>query len=103
MNVTRLMLIDQLVESQHYTKKAATQVVDDFVAVILDNMRAGNTVTIPNFGTFDIVFRAERAVKHPLSGDRVGIPAHWVPKFFPAKNMRAQVKLYEDSQKRGLE
>jgi len=103
MNITRSGLIDQLVESQHYTKKAAAQVVDDFVAIILDNMRAGNTVSIPNFGIFDLVYREERAVKHPVSGERVGVPAHWVPKFFPSKNMRAQVKLYEDSQKRGLE
>ena len=103
MNVSRTELISQLVEYQHYTKKAATQLVDDFAAIILDNLRAGNAVSIPNFGTFDIVLRAKRSTKHPVTGEPVNIPEHWCPKFFPSQNMRAQVKLFEDSQKRGIE
>lgn len=103
MNVSRGGLIEQLVEKQHYTKKAATMVVDDFVAIIMDNIRAGNTVTINNFGIFDFVKRAEHVGRHPITGEKTVIPEHYIAKFFPSKAMRAAVKLWEDSQKRGLE
>ena len=102
MTINKSDLIDQLVEKQHYTKKAATQLVDDFTDIILENLLNGNPVSIHNFGTFDLQLRAERVTKHPTSGERVIIPAHWIPRFFPARKMRANVKLWEDSQRRGL-
>lgn len=103
MNISRGELINQLVEKQHYTKKAATMVVDDFVAIVMDNLRAGNSVSINNFGTFDLLHRADHYSIHPVTHERVDIPAHYIPKFYPSKAMRAAVKLWEDSKNRGLE
>lgn len=103
MNVNRTDLIKQLVEKQHYTKKAATMVVDDFVSIVMENIRAGNTVSIKNFGIFDLVKRSEHGGIHPISGEKITIPEHYRAQFYPSKAMRSAVKLWEDSQKRGLE
>ncbi len=102
MNVKRIDLIEQLAEKYGYTKKAATSIVDDFVDVILDNLSNGNTVSIYNFGCFDILERKERSCPNPQTGDKVVIPAHWIPRFYPGKKMRLVVKKWEDNQKRGL-
>lgn len=102
MNIKRKDLINQLVEKHGYTKKAATSIVDDFVALILDNLSDGNTVSIQNFGCFDILERKARSCPNPQTGEKVNVPAHWIPRFYPSKKMRMVIKVWEDNQKRGL-
>ena len=95
-------LIKQLIEKHNYTKQAATSVVDDFVGIILDNLRQGNTISLRNFGIFDLVERKARRCPNPITGETCEIPKHWVPRFFPSKRMRMMVKMWEDDEKRGL-
>lgn len=102
MDIKRNDLIEQLVEKHGYTKKAATSIVDDFVDVVLDNLSEGNTVSIRNFGCFDILERKARSCPNPQTGEKVEIPAHWVPRFYPGNKMRLVVKMWEDNNKRGL-
>ncbi len=102
MDIKRNDLIEQLVEKHGYTKKAATSIVDDFVDVVLDNLSEGNTVSIRNFGCFDILERKARSCPNPQTGEKVEIPAHWVPRFYPGNRMRLVVKMWEDNNKRGL-
>ena len=94
MDIKRVDLIQQLVGKHGYTKKAATSIVDDFTDIILYNLGNGDTVSIHNFGCFDILERKAR--------EKVDVPAHWIPRFYPGNKMRLAVKLWEDSTKRGL-
>lgn len=102
MNVNRQELIKQLVEKHSYTKKAATSIVEDFTDIIIDNLAAGNTVSIQNFGCFDMIERAARQCPNPQTGEMIDIPAHWVPRFFPGKKMKTAVKMWAADEKRGM-
>ena len=102
MDIKRVDLIQQLMDKHGYTKKAATNIVDDFTDIILDNLGEGNTVSIHNFGCFDILERKARSCPNPQTGETVKVPAHWIPRFYPGNRMRVAVKLWEDSVKRGL-
>ncbi len=102
MDIKRNDLIEQLMLKHHYTKKAATSLVDDFVDIILDNLESGNTVSIRNFGCFDILKRQERSCPNPQTGEKVVVPAHWIPRFYPGNGMRLAVKKWEDNTRRGL-
>lgn len=102
MDIKRVDLIQQLVDKHGYTKKAATCIVDDFTDIILYNLGNGDTVSIHNFGCFDILERKARSCPNPQTGEKVDVPAHWIPRFYPGNKMRLAVKLWEDSTKRGL-
>lgn len=102
MDIKRKELIEQLIDKHKYTKKAAASVVDDFVDIILDNLEAGNTVSLRNFGCFDILERKERSCPNPQTGERIIVPAHWIPRFYPGNRMRLAVKKWEDNVRRGL-
>ena len=102
MDIKRNDLIKQLVEKHGYTKKSAISLVDDFADVILENLVEGNTVSIRGFGCFDILERKARSCPNPQTGERVDVPAHWIPRFYPGKKMRLAVKIWEDNQRRGL-
>ena len=102
MDIKRVDLIQQLMDKHGYTKKAATNIVDDFTDIILYNLGNGDTVSIHNFGCFDILERKARSCPNPQTGEKVNVPAHWIPRFYPGNKMRLAVKLWEDSTKRGL-
>ena len=102
MDIKRVDLIQQLVDKHGYTKEAATSIVDDFTDIILYNLGNGDTVSIHNFGCFDILERKARRCPNPQTGERVDVPAHWIPRFYPGNKMRLAVKLWEDSTNRGL-
>lgn len=101
MDLKRVDLIQQLVSEYAYTKQSATDIVDGFTKLVIDNMRRGNTITIHNFGCFDMLERAERRCPNPATGEPMVVPAHWIPRFYPGRAMRNAVKLWEDDEKRG--
>lgn len=101
MEVKKADLIRQLTE-KGYTKRDAAAIIEEFTAIILENLANGDAVSIRDFGCFDIQERKERACPNPITGERMSIPAHWVPRFYPGNGMRRVVKLWEDNEKRGL-
>ncbi len=105
MNIKRMELVKQLIDKHGYTKSAAMAIVDDFADIILDNMREGNSVSIQNFGCFDILLRNARSCPNPQTGEKIDIPKHYVPRFYPSDKMRTAVKLWErdDCMKSGVE
>ncbi len=101
MNIYRKDLIQQLID-KGYTKKAAKAFIDDFASLIMDNLGEGNTISIRNFGCFDLLERKARSCPNPQTGEKIEVPAHWIPRFYPSKNMKIAVKMWEDNTKRGL-
>lgn len=102
MRINRADLIQQLAEHYGYTKKGAASVIDDFTSVILNNLEHGNEVTVRNLGKFGCTMRAQRTRTKNETGERVVIPAHFIPKFSPSQQMRVSVRLWEDNVDRGL-
>lgn len=101
--INRSELVQQLADKYGYTKKSATILVDDFTQIVLDNIKEGNEVSIFNFGCFSMVERKERSCPNPQTGEKCIIPAHLVPRFYPYKNMRMAVKIYEDNKNRSID
>lgn len=102
MNLNKPELAQQLKEKHGCTKKAALEMIDMVSDIIVENLRCGNTVSIHDFGCFDILERAERSTVNPATGKTMTVPAHYIPRFYPGKGMRVAVKLWEDDEKRGL-
>lgn len=102
MNVNRTELVEQLSTKYGYRKDAATQIIDDFCKVVLENLEQGNTVSIYGFGIFDMLERQARSCPNPVTGETCYIPTHWVPRFYPGARMRVAVKKWEDNVSRGL-
>lgn len=102
MDIKRNDLIQQLIDKHNYTKGAATAVVDDFVDIIVDNLRNGNSVSLYGFGKFDALERKARTCPNPQTGETVEVPPHYVPRFYPGTKMRASVRMWGDDVKRGL-
>ena len=101
MNVNKNDFIHQLIEKHNYTKSSATNLVEDFLSLLTENMEMGNTVFFYGFGCFDILERKKRIGINPQTKEPCPIPAHWVPRFYPGNALKRAVKKWEDNKKRG--
>ena len=65
------------------------------VKVILDTMSSslasGGRVEIRGFGSFALNYRPPRVGRNPKSGEKVNVPAKYVPHFKAGKELRERV------------
>jgi len=67
------------------------------VKVILESMAtsltSGDRIEIRGFGSFALNYRPPRMGRNPKSGDKVQVPAKYVPHFKAGKELRERVDL----------
>jgi integration host factor subunit beta len=51
-------------------------------------LRAGNRIEIRGFGSFGLTYRPTRLNRNPRTGERVQVPAKFVPHFKTGKDLR---------------
>ena len=99
--MTKSELIVRLAERfpQLVTKDA-----DFAVKMILDAMAdalvRGHRIEIRGFGSFALNYRPPRTGRNPKSGEKVDVPAKWVPHFKAGKELRARVNGGNDPEAR---
>ena len=81
-------LIDAVASKCELTKDKAKDAVDAVIHQIMDSMKTGTDVRIPDFGTFKVAKRKAREGRNPATGKTIQIPASNVPKFTPAKKLK---------------
>jgi DNA-binding protein HU-beta len=81
-------LIDAVAERCELTKDKAKSVVDAVTERIAHQLKAGQDVRIPDFGTFKVTRRKARDGINPLTKAPLHIPATNAPKFTPAKKLK---------------
>lgn len=90
--MTRSDLISKLAERfpQLLAKDAdlAVKVILDAMAVTLAR---GERIEIRGFGSFALNYRPPRVGRNPKSGDKVQVPAKYVPHFKAGKELRERV------------
>ena len=68
---------------------------DFAVKMILDAMSEamvrGDRIEIRGFGSFALNYRPPRTGRNPKSGEKVSVPAKWVPHFKAGKELRERV------------
>ena len=68
---------------------------DFAVKMILDAMSEalvrGDRIEIRGFGSFALNYRPPRVGRNPKSGEKVSVPATWVPHFKAGKELRERV------------
>ena len=90
--MTRSDLIARLAELH---PQLLAQDTEFAVKVILDTLSAmlarGGRVEIRGFGTFALNYRPPRQGRNPKTGDKVKVPAKYVPHFKAGKELRERV------------
>ena len=92
MNKTELVTKTQENIDINVSKKDLTTIVDGVIKSITDELIAGGKVQLVSFGTFEVVERAAREGRNPLTGEALHIEASKAPKFKAGKALKDAVK-----------
>lgn len=72
------------------TQKEAGMAFDAFVAVVTKQLKEGEKVTVPGFGTYEVRKRAARVGINPATKAKIKIAASKVPVFKFGKSFKSQ-------------
>jgi DNA-binding protein HU-beta len=90
--VTKADFVDKLAAKSGLTKKDAAGVVDAFVDVVTEALKAGEEVQFTGFGKFYVQKRQARQGINPQTKKAITIPASKVPKFTAGLALKSAVK-----------
>lgn len=84
-------LINSIAEQAKLTKADAGKALDALTTTISDTLKAGGSVTLVGFGSFEVKERAERTGRNPQTGQEITIAAAKVPAFKAGKTLKDAV------------
>ncbi len=87
--MTRSQLVSRLAERYpQLLAKDAELIVKTMLDAMASSLSRGERIEIRGFGSFDLNFRPARIGRNPKSGEKVQVPAKYVPHFKAGKKMR---------------
>ena len=91
------MIKSELIErfAKHYPQlsvKDAEVVAQTILDAMGKSLSESQRIEIRGFGSFDLNYRPLRTGRNPKSGDKVQVPAKYVPDFKAGKQLRERIK-----------
>lgn len=85
--MNRAHLINKVAKETGVSKVLADQMIDSFVAGVMESLKREEKVTIKDFGSWDISQRKARNGRNPQTGEPITINAKKRPRFTPGKRL----------------
>jgi DNA-binding protein HU-beta len=89
--VNKTELIESVAKQTGETKRVVGDVVEGLVGTIQKQVKKGDKVTLPGFGTFSRRQRAARQARNPQTGEAIKVKASKVPAFKPGTGFKNYV------------
>ena len=82
----------ELANKTGYSTEDTQQMVDLLIETMGDHFLEGDSVLIPNFGTFEVKKKMERIMVNPATGQRMLVPPKLVLSFKPNQTWKDKLK-----------
>ncbi len=89
--VTLKHLAEAVAENNALSKKAANEILGDFVGQLTKNLKKGAKIRIPDFGILQVRKRPARMGRNPATGETIKIKASKKVAFRAAKTLKEAV------------
>ncbi len=89
--MNRQELVGAVAGKTGLTAAQASEAISALVSAVSETLAAGQSVTVPGFGTFERRHRAARTGRNPQTGAAIEISASVVPAFKPAAGLKRAV------------
>ena len=90
--MNRKELVTVIAKKSGLSQKDAGKALEAITAVVVDGLKAGERVAIPNIGTFEVRTRAAREGRNPRTGESVKISEKRIPALKVAKALKDAVE-----------
>lgn len=85
-------LIEAVSKNTGESRRLVQDVVDGFIETVQKQVKKGEKVTLPGFGTFERRARSARTARNPRTGEEIKVKATKVPAFRPGAGFKSFVK-----------
>lgn len=89
--VTKKDLVGRIALEASLTRDQAARALEACIAGIQAGLQRGDRVTLSGFGTFAVLERKARRVRHPRNGGDMQIAARRVPRFAPGAELKSAI------------
>jgi DNA-binding protein HU-beta len=86
--VNKADLVSSVANSTGESKRTVADVLDATISTIEKQVKKGEKVTLPGFGTFSRRNRAARTARNPRTGEEIQVKASKVPAFKPGAGFK---------------
>ena len=84
--------IAELSQRMGYTQDDTQRVMRSAIDAMTECLQGGDTISLPNFGTFEVKKRLERVVINPNTRKRMLVPPKLVLNFKPVASVKEKLK-----------
>ena len=84
-------LVEEIASSTGESRRLVQNVLDTYIEVVQKQVKKGEKVSLPGFGTFERRARAARTARNPQTGDPIKVKASKVPAFKPGAGFKTFV------------
>jgi DNA-binding protein HU-beta len=81
-------LIDSVADSVGESRRLVNDVLDATITTVQQQVKRGERVSLPGFGTFERRNRSARTARNPRTGEEIKVPATKVPAFKPGSGFK---------------
>lgn len=85
-------MTDEIMSRTGLSRKDADAALNAVIDIITETMHDNGKVTIPNFGTYEVVTMKQRTGRNIHTDETIIIPPHKKVKFSPGKALKESVK-----------
>ena len=90
--MTKSDLIDLMARGQStFSERDVEFAVKVMLQQMSDSLASGERIEIRGFGSFALHSRPSRIGRNPKTGEAVAVPARYVPRYKPGKELRERV------------
>lgn len=86
--MTKAELVAQIAEETETSKVRVEKILETIIKTIVDEIKAGRSLTVKGLGTFSLAERAARKGRNPKTGAEIDIAASKSMKFKPSKAVK---------------
>ena len=94
-NLTKKEIINSIYMQLGFSKKISENLLEDFLSIILNELKKTKKVKISNFGTFTLRFKKSRIGRNPKTLKQTIISERNVVLFKPSKDLKNYINSNE--------
>ena len=95
-NLTKKDLINSIYMRIGYSKKISEFLLEDFLSIIIKNLKKNKKIKISNFGTFSIRNKKSRIGRNPKTKESKIISSREVVLFKPSREFKELINLKDN-------
>ena len=94
-NLTKKEIINSIYMQLGFSKKISENLLEDFLSILLNEIKKNKKVKIPKFGTFILRHKKSRIGRNPKTKEIKPISERDVVLFKPSKELKAYINKHE--------